>query len=254
MDQSVSVRVNPWPQVSLRRNITWMEDAAGFRHGCDRGVDGDVYSARVTVFGIQSEMNAFADWVETNGRGIFEVSEINGVAFAPIVDQSVPLNATILDLERLQRAFFSPNATGVDEVTFTLRAIQPGLVTSPSASLDSLRLLDQFEQDKSTTVVKSFYQNGGTAAADYRADAGRFAGRFHQTTDETRSILRYLMGTGTIPTGRALTFPFPSLPGVIYPFGKARGGLPLNCKAADVKVTRTSLDRWNLDLELVEAP
>jgi hypothetical protein len=243
----LEVKVKRWPVVTLRRNITWAEDSAGFWQPCDRGTDGDFYNARVTAFGTKSEMENFADWIEANGRGTFTITDLDGIVFAPIVNQAGTLSATIIDLERLQRTFTAPGGEGIDEVTFTLRAVQPALVSSPAASLESLRLQEQFEHDKSTSVLKDFFQDGGAVSFDLGHDTGRFLGKFLQTTYEAKAILRYLMGTN-----RTAAFAFPALEGVDYPFGKARGS-SLQCRAKEVKISRVSLDRWNFEIEFVEA-
>jgi hypothetical protein len=249
-DETVNVRVKPNPATSISLGVTWAQDAAGYWRGVDRGVD--FYDSSVTVFGTVAEMLAFAEWVEGNGRGEFEVSVFNGQLFPPVVDQSGAINAVILDVDRLRRVFFSPSS-GVEEVSFTLRLIDPPLVETPASSLSTLRIGHTFEADKSTDRETGFYGDGQVFGSEWRSDTGRFVGGFDQSSTEAAAILRYLVGASTLADeGRALTFSFPSI-GVAYPFGFARGGLPKNCKCRNIRVERLSLSRWLLRLELVEA-
>lgn len=241
------VKLKPFPVPSIRRNVTWAMDSWGRWQGADRGPAGDVYEAKVTVFGTKAEMENFADWVETDGRGAFTVSEISGVIFAPVVAHTSPIDVVIVERERLKRVFFSTTDVGVDEVTFTLRVVNPTLWLPPDPGLGALRLQDQFEQDASTTVFPKFSGEGVPFLADRQYDSGRFVGEFVQDEVATREILWYLLAMK-----RANSFEFPVLPGVAYPFGKARGGLPKLCKVTELTIARLSLRRWVLRLTFVE--
>ena len=244
---SLPVKLKPFPAPSVRRNVAWAMDSWGRWQGADRGAEGDFFDAKVTVFGTKAEMEAFADWAEEHGREEFAIDEIDGVIFAPLVMHTAPIQAVITDRERLKRVFFSSTDTGVDEVTFTLRAVDPGLWAPSEPGFERLLLQDQFEQDKSTTVFPRFSGDGVPFIADRQFDAGRFVGEFIQDEAGTREALRYLLYTK-----RAESFDFPTLPGVTYPFGKARGGLPKLCKVTDLGIARPSLRRWALRITFVE--
>jgi hypothetical protein len=243
---SVDLMVKPYPRASIRRNVTWEQDSSGRYLPCDRGAQADWYDAEVTVHGNKADMEAFGTWLSTEGRETFTVAVTNGVVFAPNMNQTVSNTVTILNMDRLKRVFWASPTNGVDEVTFTLRAINPTLY-STTGSLSSLRILEQYEQDRSWGVSPTFTMGGDVVHHDHRDDAGRFRATFEQTTSEMIPILNYLVGTG-----RADAFTFPSISGVDYPFGIAAGALPLSCRAREFSVSRDSLNRWNLDLELVQ--
>jgi hypothetical protein len=243
---SVDLKVKPWATTPIRRNVAWEQDSSGRFLPSDRGSQADWYDAQVTVFGQKAEMETFGSWLDTEAGETFTIAVTNGVLFAPNVDQTTANTATILDMDRLKRLFWASPTNGVDEVTFTLRLVSPTLYET-AGSLAGLRLQPEYEQDSSWSRTPTFTQSGDVVHHDRRDRAGRFPGRFKQTTAEMIPILNFLMGGG-----RAEAFTFPTLPGVTYPFGIARGGLPLSCRAPEFSVSREGLNFWNLSIDFVE--
>lgn len=244
-DISIDLMVKPWAAPSIRRNVTWEKDSMGRWLPSDRGNQADWYDAKVTVFGEKAAMETLSTWLQEEGRETFSVSVTNGVVFAPNVNQGASNTVTILEMDRLRREFWASPSNGVDELSFTLRLVSPSLYET-AGSLAGLRLLQKYEQDKSWSVQASFTQGGSVIHHDIQDEAGRFKGRFQQTTEEMIPLLNFLMGDG-----RAEPFEFPNL-GVTYPFGIARGGLPLSCRAQEFSFTRDSLHMWDLSIDFVE--
>ena len=244
-DSSISLMLKPFPKASIRRNVTWEQASSGEWYPCDRGAQADFYDAEVTVFGEKADMDAFSAWLDAQGRETFEVSNVNGVVFAPNVNQTVDFDVTILGMQALKRVFWASPTNGVDEVTFTLRAIDPTLYGT-TGSLSALSLEPQYEHGKSFESFPTFLQDGSAVHHDLRNDAGRFVGDFNQTTTEAIALLNFLVGVG-----RADSFAFPSI-GVEYPFGVSKGDSVL-CRAKEFSLNRSSLNRWNLGIEFVEA-
>lgn len=243
----VDVKCKPFAAPKVTRNLSMEQDSAGRWLPCDRGQAGDAWEATVTVFGVKAEMEAFASWLDTQGRGTFTVSAVQGVVFAPLMFQESSFTACIKDLERLKRVFWASPTNGVDEVSFTLRAITPTFY-DVTASLASLRLKPQDERDASWNVSHLFTETGGVISQDRGGRAGRYVGRFVQRLDEARAILRYLVDG----PGRTSAFAFPNI-GVQYPFGVARGDYTTKtCRVLGFEIERKSLGLWEFEIELVE--
>ncbi len=244
---ALQIRIKPFADPGLKWNLTWSQDSAGRFLPCDRGQAGDIWTAKVTVCGTKSEMEAFATWVEAYGRGTFTISAFDGVHFAPLVFQESTMTACIADIDRLERVFWGGVSNGVDEVEITLRAVDPDFYgTTPS--LSTLRPLSEYEQDKSWTVTATGLEDGGMAYTDLRVDAGRFVGQFRQTLGETRAIMAYIVQG----VGRGASFTLPTFSGVTYPFGVARGVGPFLCRAMGFEIRRHSLHYWDLKITFSE--
>jgi hypothetical protein len=244
----LSVRLKPWPACRVVPGITWSpsrQAANGELYGIDRGPQADAYYADVVFFGEASDMETLADWLEQHGREPFCLSQIDGLIFPPNLDQvgSVPVAPVARDMEN--RVFWS-HESGVNELHMTLRAVEPDFVESPPSSLDALVFSGVFTGDKSTSIGVQFSMSGKAVTVDLDQDAGVFHSAFTQGEAETAAALRYLM-----EMARANAFEMPAW--TPYPFGKARGALPKNCKCREINISRASLNRWTLNLELVES-
>lgn len=242
---ALQVKVKPFPSPRIIPALSWAQDTAGNWHVTDRTANQDVHEADAVMFGTKSEMEILANWIEASGREKFVISDFDGTFFAPLVDHTQDVECTFLNLGRMRQAFFAPDS-GVYELSATFRALAPAWV-STTPSLESLRLQQGFEADKSTEVRKAFFYDTNVFAVDDRSDSGRFVGTFRQRKSEAEAILRYLLHET-----RAQAFAFPELPGVDYPFGKAHGALPKQCLAKSISVFRVNLKVWEIKIEFVE--
>jgi hypothetical protein len=153
----------------------------------------------------------------------------------------------VIDFGERKQIQFAGVGGSVLDVSLTFRALSPSVLgTTPS--LSTLRLQEGWEGDHTTEVAKSFSLNQTAFYADRQSDIGKFTGMFSQTTTELKAILAYIL-----VTARASSFTFPTLSGVTYPFGIAKGSGPFNCKIKDFKISRKNLNRWSIMIEFVEA-
>lgn len=244
---SIEVKVKPWPAPKYTPNVTWQQDSSGRWLPCSRTVAGDFWDLRVTAFGPKADMDALALWLDRNGRGSFTVEAVDGELFPPLIDQSSPLTACVVDVERMLRVFWASPVNGVDELVFTLRLLSPMFITA-TPSIASLRLQPEDERDSSWPMSPAFYAGGGATFADRQDRAGRYRARFVQMTDEVAGILAFLVHG----PGRASAFPFPTFIGVEHPFGPARGGALKPCRVREWSLERVSLHMWAFEIEFVE--
>lgn len=246
LSSSIEVKFKPWPAPKFTPNVTWQQDSSGRWLPCSRTIAGDFWDIEVTLFASKANMEAFALWLDKEGRETFTVSAVDGELFPPLINQSGPFQACVIDVDRVMRVFWAGPSNGVDEVRFTLRALNPAFHEA-TPSLASLRLQPEYEQDASWPMSPAFYAGGGATFADRQDRAGKFRGRFLQRTEEAKAILAYLAHGD----GRASAFPFPTI-GVEYPFGRARGGVPKLCRVREWRITRESLGLWGFEIEFVE--
>jgi hypothetical protein len=246
LSSPIEVKVKPWPVPKYTPNVTWQQDSSGRWLPSSRTIAGDFWDIEVTLFAVKANMETFARWLDKEGRETFTVTAVDGVLFPPLIDQSAPFSACVVDVERILRVFWGGVNNGVDEVRFTLRAMSPAFI-AVEPSLDSLCLQPEDERDASWSMSPAFLAGGGAVFMDRQDRAGRFRARFVQTEDEARAILKHLAHGD----GRASAIPFPSI-GVEYPFGPARGGMLKSCRVREWRITRESLGMWGFEIEFVE--
>lgn len=240
------VSVRAWPKPAIDPAILWVQDSAGNWNGSDRGAAQDVYTAEVTFMGIESEIDAVESLLESNREGV-TLAAFASPVFAPNVDHTGSISATVASLERRRHLAYAAGASkGVYELDATLRAISPTLLgTTPS--LATLNLQEGFEGSKSYEVGKAFTYNQTAVYSDHKSDIGRFVGTFRQTVEETQAILAYLL-----TTARAASIAVPTLGNVTYLWGQPRGAAT-NCRVKSFGLVRRDFVFYDLEIELVEA-
>lgn len=244
---STAVNCLAWPKPTIRPAIAWMDDSGMYPNACDEGASLDEYETEITVHAIQSELDTLTSTLDANREGI-TLSGMTTDIFAPNVNHSGSISASVIDPGfRAHKAFANVGA-GVHAITIRLRALAPALV-SATPTLAGLLLQPHWQGDHIRQVAKAFTYGNTLVANEVRADAGRFVGQFLQTQTQMQSILAYLL-----TTARGNSFVMPTWPRCTYPFGLTKGAGPFNVVAHSFKFSRASLSRWNLEIDFREAP
>ena len=237
--------VRNFARARIKPAIDWVQNAAGNWRGSDRAAAQDIHEVDVVFYDRETAINTLATTLDSNREGV-TMSAFGTDIFAPVVDHSGSISASITRLRRRRQAGFASPSTAMFELEATFRAISPSLV-STSASLSTLKIQEGFEADKDFSVGKIFAYDQTASYADPRKDIGQFKGTFRQTTAQAKAILKYVLSTA-----RASTIAFPTLGGVTYPFGVIRGALPKNAKIIDFSISRHNLVFWDIELTFVE--
>lgn len=237
------VSVKQWPSPRIEPAIRWIQSSGGNWSGSDRGAAQDVYTSECVLMGTEAELDTMEGAFEDNREGL-TLAAFTAPLFAPNVNHTGSISATLIEMGRRKHVSFAAgSAAGVYELPVTLRAISPTLLgTSPS--LATLNIQEGFEADRSFEGRRAFTYNQTAVYGDWSIDAGRFVGKFRQSTAHTQAILAYLL-----TTARNNTVAFPSI-GVSYPWGNAI--TPTNCKIKSFALTRVNFVFWDVDIELVE--
>lgn len=243
---SVDCYVRNFAKPRINWAIDWVQNSAGNMRGSDRAVAQDVHEVDVVFYDRESVINTLATTLENSNREAVTMSGFGTEIFAPVVDHSGSISATITRLRRRRQTSFASPSQAMFELEATFRAISPSLV-STSASLATLKLQEGFTADKDFTSEKAFAYNQTAFYADASMDIGLFRGVFRQTTAQAKAILKYILSTA-----RASTIVFPTLGGVTYPFGVIRGALPKNAKIIDFSLSRHNFVFWDIELTFAE--
>jgi len=243
----VATKIRPWAIPVIKPAITWVQDAKGFWHGSDRGAAQDVYETTILVQVSETLMDTLQGTFYSTSRELVNVTAINTDFFAPTVDQSGTVSSTIVDFGQRKHLQFAGASISLQDISMTVRAVSPTLLT-PTPSLATLKIQEGWEGDASREIAKGFAYDRTPSYNDRASDAGRFVGRFSQTTVQLKAILAYIM-----VTARASSFAFPTLAGVPNPFSVSRGSLPVNVNIVDFSFSRANLNRWNLTIDFREA-
>ena len=243
---SLDVSVRNFATPRIIPAIEWVKNSAGNWRGSDRAAAQDVHEVDVIFYDREATLNTLVTTLESSNREAVSMSGFSTEIFAPVVDHSGTINATITRLQRRRQTSFASPSTALFELEATFRAISPSLVGT-SASLATLNLQEGFTADKDFTSPKAFMYAQTAAYADARVDTGLFRGIFRQTTAEAKAILKYVLSTA-----RASTVAFPTLGGVTYPFGVVRGALPKNSKIIDFRLARRNFVFWDIELTFAE--
>lgn len=235
-----------FPESRITPALQWTQSAGLIWYASDRGAVQDVYESEVTFFDTEQRVNAVYTLLENN-RESFTLSAFADSVFAPNVDHTQNITATITNpYNRTFKATAVPN-TGMYQLNVSLRAVQPSF-SSTSPSLASLRLQPGFLASSTYESKKEFAYDETPFYKDRRDDTGVFRASFVQTTAEIKPILSYLT-----TTARGNSIAFPNI-GVGYPFGPSKGVYSsLNCRVKNYSFKRKSFPLWQIDLELVEA-
>jgi hypothetical protein len=250
MADSVSIggtafKVRPWPSMTVKPAIEWVQAANGNWSGSDRGAAQDIYESEFTVYGDYTSVYALQTAMDSNREGI-TLSSINAEIFAPNVDHTGSISCSVIDFGQVEQKAWAGAANAVISLTIKVRALSPTLLT-PTPSLSTLRHTDGWVGDQSWEVGKAFTFNQTASYRQRNADIGMFRATYQQKRSEAQAILAYIL-----VTARAGTVTFPLHANIPRPFGQLRGTGPFNCKITDFSISRKDLNRWLLDIEFRE--
>lgn len=234
-------RFRPWPAFSIKPAIQWVQDSAGYWNASDRGAAQDIYESTALFQGTETTINALEQVLESN-RSAITLTDFSADLFAPNVDHTGSISATVLSHERSQIHFGL--ADDVYSLLVRFRAISPSLLgTTPS--LSGARPQEGFTADHSNEMGKSFSYDRTAFYQDRSSDIGVLRVDLEQNATQTKAILAYLLVTARTA---AVAFPFAT---IAYPWGRSRASS--NCKVKSFSVYRMNLNRWRFTLDLVEA-
>lgn len=239
--------VQPWPTFTIQPAIQWVQDAAGYWTGSDRGASQDIYETTCVFAGRESVINALEQALDANREAV-TLSAFLAPLFAPNVDHTGSLTAAVIGaLERRQVQYGA--AAHVYALTVPFRAIAPPLLAT-TPSLAGLRPQDGFTATHSNESPKAFSMTQAAYYADHRSDSGYLDVELVQNLATTQAILAYILTTAR---ASAVAFPAALSTVIAYPWGRSRGA-PTNCRFTSLQLSRMNLNRWRLKLRLVEAP
>lgn len=234
-----------WPAPTLERAIKWEELSSLNWSGSDRGAAQDIYESAVVFRGTSTVMLNLKATLNSNREGV-TLSGFETPIFAPNVNHTGSISATVIKPGRRQHQAFANPITGFWEMAVGFHALAPPVLTS-SPSLASLRPLKGYEADHGIEVGKVFTYDQQAFYSDRGTDIGCYIGTFMQTTAEAQAILAYIC---TIARDGIVAMP--TIPGEPYPFGYARGTGPFLCRIKSVGIARNSLRYWDLRIEFRE--
>jgi len=244
LDNTVYVVWGYKPDTSLA--VQWFQKANGYYEATDRGSDEDVYESSVLFQGPASELADLEEVLNTE-RENFNISCGTGEEiFGADIDYSGNLDVTVVDFGKIQRLSY-----GKYSMPLRLRLLSPSFVSSPAASLSTLRPASwQYEAGSKFDVSREFTYDRIASYLDKATDPGRFEAVFAQTLEEMKAIRRYLRDTG-----RTAAFAFPNI-GITKPFGQRRGDYDtFYTKIIEwEELGRENLIFWNLRLVFAEEP
>jgi len=241
-----SYPVQLWPTCPIQPAILWDQDAAGYWGGSDRGASQDIYESTCLFAGPEGTINTLEQALDAN-RESMTLGAFQAPIFAPNVDHTGSLTVAALDIQRKQVQYGI--SAHVYSLQVTFRAIAPPLLAT-TPSLAGLRPQDGFVATNSYESPKAFSMSQTAYYGDHRSDSGTLDVTLVQNTATTRAILAYILTTAR---ANAVAFPSALAATIAYPWGRSRGA-PTNCRFTGLSVSRKNLNRWTLQLRLVEAP
>lgn len=249
---SLSIQGTPfncveWPAPSIEWAVSHVDMENGYVDACDESAALDIYRSEVTFILKQADMDSLRTVLGAN-REALTLSAFDTYIFAPNVDHTGSIAATLVEPGKREHVAFAYVGGGVHKATLTFRAHAPALL-SGTPSLAALHLQKGWNGDHSWDIAAGFTSGHTPKYSDKRTDAGFFNGVFLQTTAEMLAILSYIL-----TTARGNTFTLPTFPSVTYPFGADKGAGPFNCRIKSFDISRFAFSRWNLNIEFVQAP
>lgn len=236
-----------WPQPAIQWSVSHVDLENGYLDACDESAALDIYTSELAFVLKQADMDTLRTVLGAN-RESLTLSAFGVPIFAPNVDHSGSIAASLIVPGKREHVAFAYVGGGVHRANLTFRAHAPTLLT-PTPSLAALRLQKGWNGDHTWDVAAGFTSGHTPKYSDKRTDAGFFNGKFLQTTAEMPALLAYIL-----TTARGNAFTLPTFPGVNYPFGADKGAGPFNCRIKSFSFSRIAVSHWTLNIEFIEAP
>ena len=215
---ALAVKIKPDFKPLTNLALQWAQTSDGNWFATDREVTADKYDAEIRIYGIESIINNFIDFLEINRSDVLTninnkifLSNFNSQEhiFGADLNYSGNINATAFIDKREQRTW---KGFGLP---LKLNSIAPITFTGGTGALPQLRFLNYgYEGDAEYTINKLESYKGDFYFADHQSDAGIFNGVFTFTDEEMIQLRRFLA------TIRGAAFAYPVFIGVSKPFGR----------------------------------
>lgn len=224
-----------------RPAIKWHRIANGNWRGADRGASEDIFEADVIFEGPRTELETLETFLDANRREYDATFGTGEEVFGADIDYSSSIQVTVVNYGKISQLGFDKWG-----MPLKLRAYNPSFL-SVSESLSDLRLSSHVSQQYSEfDITKQFTYDEVAYFNDHAADPGIFEGQFTQTTDEMKSIRRYLLNT--LRNGSAN--PFPTFGGIDTPFGYREGTGPFTFRVIEWQdLGRPNFIDWTLKIK-----
>lgn len=243
------VKIKPDFQPKTILALTWAQASDGNWYATDRGSSADQYECSCRLYGIESNMMIFVDWIQANryadAPNVVTLYTFNSqeYIFGTDIDYSGSITATILPDRMAQntwRGFEQP---------FTVKCISPTF-RGGSGALSTLRYLDiGFDGDAERKINKFDTSNRTFFYQEHDSDYGEFTGVYTFTEQEMIQARRF------IATKRGTAFTIPSIIGVSNIFGYRAASATVKCTLFEDLGMYSVLEgvpRWKAKIKLVE--
>ena len=215
----------------------------------DRGITSDIYSSKIKIVGLESDINDFIDEIELNrqnGSNVITLGSFNDeeIIFGANVDYSGTIDCTITKFEKRAQKSLQVFTWGFEVV-----AINSDLSYVGTPGLPELTPLYGYKGYSSWELNKQDSYEGDYSYHDMNSDIGRFEGNFVLCFDDIKNFRNYIFN---VKRGDDVTITSSDLLNVAYPFGPKRGTFPFNCKVLQFDDQQIDLKLWSLKLVLSE--
>jgi len=205
--------------------ISWRQLSSGNWAATDRGTTADSYECRVSLHGLESDINTFVDKINTqrlSGNNQITLSEFKETEkiFGHNINHST-LTAIVMDMPKRARTTFKG---------WTFADVYLKLISTPSfvglSTMPTLQFADfGGEADSDYTFAKKESFTGAITHQDMQSDSGIFEAEFTFKNTDFINMLNYIRVTRSADMTLADTF------GVAYPFGtRSIGSYPFTVK------------------------
>lgn len=209
-----------------RHAITWTQLSSGNWRATDRGATADAYESRISVYGLESEINNIIDQIQlerttgTNQITLSDFSETEKI-FGHNVDHSGSITATILEMPKRRQGTFKGWGIADIYIKYIGTPTFIGLNTMPTLSFCEFG----GEADRDYTIQKKQSYTNAMTYQDRDSDSGIFEGIYTLRSADFISMLNYIRTNRSADVALADTF------GVAYPFGsRSSGSYPFTVK------------------------
>lgn len=213
---SFTVKLKPDFTVLTSFAIRWVQSSANTWKYSDRGAAEDIYESDISIYGTETTINTFIDWIEANRTYPSNVLQLSGFTdtehiFGENVNHGGTVNANIVKYEKTVQ-----NSWKGFGLNIRIRALSPAFTgTTTFPALTNLQIGYDANSEFTLNSISSY--NNTFTYQEHDCDTGTFTGTFTFTLTEIQGLRNY------IRVNRGDQFILPAIAGIEYPFGKRRG-------------------------------
>jgi hypothetical protein len=245
---STEIRVNPDYQPITKLAVDWFELSNGDWETVDWGTSADTYETIINTFGTETYINNIISALNDNRNESYCV--LSGFAsnekiFGDNINYTNPLSALFTGYMETRQSV-SLNGFGV-KLSFKL--VNPSFVGSnPLTSDDFKNIAWSYEADREVSMDLLTTIGGQDYTYDNTSETGTCKINVNMSSEQLirlRNFYRIYRGyTWELGVG--------DLPGIEYPFGPKSSTGPHNVKIKSIQENRFGLNRWLVEIVLVE--